>query len=228
MRIVCVGTSTAQRYLAEALAESNHSVVELADVGDAGYLVSAEHVDAIIALTSGGAVDAAHAFAARPAHTVLAVIDRHGQTDARVAALEAGADICVDYPYDYAELHARLLAFCRQGRHAALPAAGQAAACASAAHALLSATTRSLVGRDGSRLLLRKREYLLMDRLLRVPGEAVARDELVDYVFGEADADTTSLHLLVSRLRARLAQINLPVRLMTVPRLGYRAIVEND
>lgn len=226
MRIVCVGASGAQRYLAEALAESNHSVVELDNVDDASYLASAEHVDAIIVLTSGGASDAARAFAVRPAHTVLAVIDRQGQKDARVAALEAGADICLDHPYDYAELHARLLAFCRQRNHGALPAAPRAASSAAFARPLLSAATRSLAGRDGSQLLLRKREYLLMDRLLRVPGEAVARDELVDYIFGEADADTTSLHLLVSRLRARLSQTNLPITLMTVPKLGYRVIVD--
>jgi DNA-binding response OmpR family regulator len=226
MRIVCVGASGAQRYLAEAFAESNHSVVELDNVDDASYLASAEHVDAIVVLTSGGAPDAARAFAARPAHTVLAVIDRQGQKDARVAALEAGADICLDHPYEYAELHARLLAFCRQRNRAALPGISPAAPTAVFARPLLSRATRSLVGRDGSRLLLRKREYLLMDRLLRVPGEAVARDELVDYIFGEADADTTSLHLLVSRLRARLSQTNLPVTLMTVPKLGYRVIVD--
>jgi DNA-binding response OmpR family regulator len=228
MRMVCVGASGAQRYLAQALAESNHSVVELASFDDAAYLASAEHVDAIIVLTSGAASDAARAFAVRPAHTVLVVIDRQGRKDTRVAALEAGADICLDDPYDYAELHARLLAFCRQRNPAAVPAASQAAASASFARPLLSRATRSLVGRDGSPLLLRKREYLLMDRLLRVPGEAVARDELVDYIFGEADADTTSLHLLVSRLRARLSQTNLPITLVTVPKLGYRAIFDAD
>lgn len=228
MRIVCVGASGAQRYLAEALAESNHSVVELTNFDDAAYLASTEHVDAIIVLTSGAACDAARAFAVRPAHTVLVVIDRQGQKDTRVAALEAGADICFDDPYDYAELHARVLAFCRQRSHAALTDASQAAPSAVAARSLLSPATRSLVGRDGSQLLLRKREYLLMDRLLRVPGEAVARDELVDYIFGDADADTTSLHLLVSRLRARLAHTRLPITLMTVPKLGYRAIVDAD
>lgn len=228
MRIVCVGTSGAQRYLAEALAESNHSVVELANFDDAGYLASAEHVDAIIVLTSGDAPDAAKAFAVRPAHTVLVVIDRQGQKDDRIAALEAGADICLDHPYEYAELHARLLAFCRQRDHAALSAVSRSSPSAAFTRPLLSPATRSLVDRAGNQLLLRKREYLLMDRLLRVPGEAVARDELVDYIFGDADADTTSLHLLVSRLRARLSQTNLPITLMTVPKLGYRAIVKSD
>jgi DNA-binding response OmpR family regulator len=234
MRIVCVGVGAqmgagdAQRYLAEALAESNHSVVELANLDDAGYLANAGHVDAIIVLTSGAAIDAARALAVRPAHTVLAIIDRQGQKDARVAALEAGADICLDHPYDYAELHARLLAFCRQRDHAVPVAAHGTRATHVKSRSLLSSTTRSLVGRDGAQLLLRKREYLLMDRLLREPGEAVARDELVDYVFGEADADTTSLHLLVSRLRARLAQTTLPVMLVTVPKLGYRVVVDAD
>lgn len=228
MRIVCVGADGAQHYLAEALAESNHSVVELANFDDAAYLASTEHVDAIVVLSSGGAVDAARAFAVRPAHTVLAVIDRLGRIEARVAALEAGADICLDHPYDYAELHARLLAFCRQRDHAAWSAVEPARPFVAAARSPLSAATRSLVGHDGTQLLLRKREYLLMDRLLRVPGETVARDELVDYIFGEADADTTSLHLLVSRLRARLSQTTLRIALVTVPKLGYRATLEAD
>jgi DNA-binding response OmpR family regulator len=225
MRIVCVGTREPRRYLADALAESNHSVMELDNIGDAAYVASAGHVDAIIALTTGGALDAARSLAVRPAHTVLVVIDRHGDKDSRVAALQAGADICLDHPYEYAELHARLLAFCRQ-RDAGFTSNVKSVALPSPSAALtLSAATRSLVGRGGMRMLLRKREYLLMDRLLREPGVSVERDELVDYVFGEADADTTSLHLLVSRLRARLSRTNLPITLETVVRSGYRVIV---
>lgn len=227
MRIVCVGPSTGRRYLADALAESNHSVVEIDSLDDAAYLANSEHVDAIIVLTTGGADKAAHSLAVRPANTVVVTIDRNGDKDARVAALKAGADICLGHPYDYTELHMRLLSLCRKRDSFAIAGSRpEPLPSASSAHSLLSFATRSLIGRDGSRLLLRKREYLLMDRLLREPGQTVSRDELVDYVFGDADADATSLHLLVSRLRARLAQASLAVTLVTVPRFGYRANVD--
>ncbi|WP_144114138.1 response regulator transcription factor [Paraburkholderia sp. BCC1886] len=224
MRIICIGDDGPRRYLAEALVESNHSVMELQAAVDAAYSASAEHVDALIALVAGSAIATARLFAARPAHTALVVIDRQGDEPSRAAALQAGADICLNDPYDYAELHARLLALC--GRFAGTP--GKPGPQVSSATSVLSLATRSLLAADGTRLLLRKREYLLMDRLLREPGVEVRRDELVDYVFGEADADTTSLHLLVARLRARLVATTVPVTIVTVRGLGYRAVVERD
>ncbi|WP_321782131.1 response regulator transcription factor [Paraburkholderia sp. J94] len=222
MRILCIGAERRRRYLARALEESNHSVVELDGADDAAWLASTEHIDAIIALTNGEAEHVTRALAARPAHTVLVIVDLRGTTEARVKLLESGADICLDEPYDYTELHARLHAITRPGKSEA----NSAAQGSTSRQALLSLSTRSLICRDGSALLLRRREYLLMDRLLRNPGEAVRHAELVDYVFGELEVDPTSLHRLVSRLRGRFLKARAPVSLIGIPRVGYRADVE--
>ncbi|WP_321901753.1 winged helix-turn-helix domain-containing protein [Paraburkholderia tropica] len=225
MRILCIGAERRRRYLARALEESNHSVVELDGPDDAAWLASTEYLDAIIALTNGEAEHVARTLAARPKHTVLVIVESQATTETRVKLLDSGVDICFDEPCEYVELHARLQAITRPGSHTTQTATITTTP-ASASQPLLSRATRSLICSDGSALLLRRREYLLMDRLLRNPGEPVRHAELVDYVFGELEVDPTSLHRLVSRLRGRFSKSGAPVRLVVIPRLGYRADVD--
>lgn len=223
MRILCVGGEQRRRYLARALEESNHSVVELESLDDAVWLAGTEYLDVVIVLANADAQQAARALAVRPANTVLVIIDMQGSAQTRVEALEAGADICLDGPYEYAELLARLQAITRLGNdvskansHGAMPP-----------QSVLSASKRSLLCSDGSALLLRRREYLLMDRLLRTPGEAVPHAELVDYVFGDVEVDSTSLHRLVCRLRDRFLKAKATVRVIGIARVGYRAELDS-
>jgi DNA-binding response OmpR family regulator len=227
MRILCVGTGVRAEYLTAALMEANHSVSSVERIGDAAYLAAIEQIDAVIALTLGDPVEAARAMIARPEHTVLVIIDTPGDQDARVAALYAGADACFSGHYEYAELEARLHALWREisrteadrGRTAALSSAG----------VTLSRATRSLIGTDGAAALaLTRREYLLMERLLRDAGTVVHRNDLVAYVFEDADADSVSLQRLVSALRRRITESGWRLRLDTVPRIGYCAVLDAE
>jgi two-component system OmpR family response regulator len=224
MRILCVGTGARAEYLAAALTESNHSVATIDSAVDAAYLVSIERTDAVIALTQGDPVQAAQALVARPEHTVLVIIDAPGDHDARVAALYAGADVCFTAQYEYAELEARLHALWREAGQVDVEAKGHDAA--SGAGVVLSRGARSLIGAGGVTVALSRREYLLMERLLRDAGTVVNRDELIGYVFGDADVDGVSLQRLAAALRRRIAQSGCSLRLDTVPRVGYRVVVE--
>ncbi|MGA3249170.1 MAG: winged helix-turn-helix domain-containing protein [Paraburkholderia sp.] len=226
MRILCVGAGERVEYLVAALREANHSVSSIERVVDAAYLVGAEQIDAVIALTLGDPVEAVRAMIARPEHTVLVIIDTPGDQDARIAALYAGADVCFTGHYEYAELEARLHALWREcswtdadtGRTAALSAAGMT----------LSRATRSLISPDGAMLALTRREYLLMERLLRHAGTVVQRDDLLAYVFEDGDADAVSLQRLVSTLRRRIPESGWRLRLDTVPRVGYRVVFNGE
>lgn len=236
MRILCVGNGARADYLVSALTESNHSVLTTDVIDDAAWRVASEHIDIAIVLTRGDAANAALAMRARPLRTSLVIVDSPGDADARVRSLQAGADACFAAQYDYVELEARLHALQRDavpaGCHDDMQAAASSyaptftASAQSPAVVTLSHATRSLLGRDQCELTLSRREYLLLERLLREPGKVTTHDELVDYVFGEADADVASLHLLVSRLRRRLTPPTWPVRIDTAPRVGYSAIVE--
>lgn len=219
MRILCVGGEQRRRYLSRALEESNHSVVELDALDDAAWLARTEYIDVVIVLANADAQHAARTLSGRPANTVLVIVEMHGRPETRAQALDAGADICLGEPYEYAELHARLHAITRLGKdvnkadlQGGIPR-----------QPVLSPSKRSLLCSDGSALLLRRREFLLMDRLLRNPGEPVRHGELVDYVFGDSEVDSTSLHRLVCRLRDRFLKAGAPVRVIGIPRVGYRA-----
>ena len=226
MRILCLGAGVRVEYLTAALMEANHSVSSVERILDATYLVAIEQVDAVIALTLGDPVEAARAMVARPEHTVLVIIDTPGDQDLRIAALYAGADVCFTSQYEYTELEARLHALWREisrtdadaGTTAVLSAAGMT----------LSRSTRSLVGPDDVALALTRREYLLMERLLRDAGTVVQRDDLLAYVFEDADADGISLQRLVSALRRRITESEWRLQLDTVPRVGYRVVLDAE
>jgi two-component system, OmpR family, response regulator len=228
MRILCVGSGTRAEYLAAALIEANHSVSSVERVVDAAYLVAVEHIDAAIVLCAGEATDAARAMVARPVHTVLVIIDAPGNQDARIEALYAGADACFTGDYEYAELEARLHALWRDGAQVDADMLVPVASSSSSSLAggpVLSRTKRSLIGADGTELPLTRREYLLMECLLRNAGSVVQRDELIGYVFGDAEADGVSLQRLVSALRRRIVESAWGLRLVTMPRVGYRLVL---
>ena len=230
MRILCVGSGTRAEYLAAALIEANHSVSSVERVVDAAYLVAVEHIDAAIVLCAGEAADAARAMVARPVHTVLVIIDAPGNQDARIEALYAGADACFTGDYEYAELEARLHALWRDGAQVDADMLVPVASSSSSLDGgtVLSRTKRSLIGADCTELPLTRREYLLMECLLRNAGSVVQRDELIGYVFGDAEADGVSLQRLVSALRRRIVESAWGLRLVTMPRVGYRVVLNTQ
>lgn len=227
MRILCVGAAGARiDYLSAALMESNHSVVTLESVVDAAYLVAIERIDTVIVLTHGDAVEVARTLAARPEHTDLVIIDSPGAHDARIAALYAGADACFTAQYEYAELEARLQALWRDAGELGVGGGNvdRQGPPLPGADVALSRATRSLIDRGGASLALSRREYLLIERLLRSAGTVVPRDDLIAYVFCDAEADRVSLQRLATALRRRMVDAGCKLRLETVPRVGYRAM----
>jgi two-component system, OmpR family, response regulator len=214
MRVLCVGTGHRAPYLVSALKEANHSVAATERLDDAAWLLGVEPFDAAIALTRGAALDVSRALAARPPHVILAIVDSAGDPDSRAQALNAGADVCLGPRLDYAELDARLAALWRE------VARGLTGAMAS--NMVLSRATRCLSDESGARLALSRREYLLLERLLRGSGTAVGRDALIAYVFDDADLDATPLRRLVVELRRRIADAQIDLHIETIPRVGYR------
>jgi two-component system, OmpR family, response regulator len=218
MRILCVGAGRRAGYLTAALMEASHSVAALESVEDAAWLIAAEHFDAVVALTHGDAVEVSRLLGARPEHVILAVVDTPAEHDVRVGALYAGADICLGPQLDYAELDARLGALWRDvaGDHAG----------AGTADVVLSRAARCLHGAGGAKVDLSRREYLLLERLLRDAGAIVGHDDLIAYVFDDIDSDGKPLRRLAADLRRRIADSGIDLHVEAIPRVGYRARVQ--
>ncbi|KWF32133.1 transcriptional regulator [Burkholderia diffusa] len=207
-------------WLHKALQESGHSLQRADGLRDGLFLASQEAFDAIVATAFEAGSDAAliamlPRFVADGGAAALVVLIGEASARERIHMLRAGADACFCGPYSFIELHERLQAL---QRLAGPRDAGRALAGASAFEVL----AREL--KDGKlRLAVTRREFLLLECLMRHPNAPVSRDQLIRYVWQDKeDVDPSSVNLVVSRLRRKLARHLPNVRIDTVSRYGYQ------
>jgi DNA-binding response OmpR family regulator len=78
------------------------------------------------------------------------------------------------------------------------------------------------------RVAVTRREFLLLECLLRQLNAPVARDQLIRYAWPEKDdVDPSSVNLVVSRLRRKLVADVPQVKIETVSRFGYQVSVSS-
>lgn len=209
------------RLLERLLGEDRH-VVELAARGlDALDLAAlAGGLDAIVLdvnLPDVSGFEVARRLRATGLRTpILMLTARDGVSD-RVAGLDAGADDYLVKPFAYEELAARLRAL---GRRAADPARtdGRVLRCGPIA----LDETRRRVTVDGRPIELTAREFALLECLLRHPGHALSRDQLLDQAWPLGVAVTpNTVDAFVTFLRRKLGPVG-AARIQTVRGIGYR------
>jgi two-component system OmpR family response regulator len=222
MRILLVSSSEADTvYLHKAFKESAHSVQVADNLRYALYLASHEEFDAIVLSAVGLSLmtalfDALPALAQLPRAPALIVALASGTSQDRARVLRAGADACFVQPYSFLEMQERMLALHR----ASVARSAQSAINTPALK--LDPLTRDLV-EDTGRVLLTKREYLLIECLLRQANAPVARDQLIRYAWPDKeDVDPASVNLVVSRLRRKLELNGFRVKVETISRFGYQ------
>ncbi|MDN7524737.1 response regulator transcription factor [Burkholderia orbicola] len=221
MRILLVTSPHPEAsWLHKALQESGHSVPRADDLRDGLFLASQEAFDAIVATAFEPGSDAAliamlPRFVADGGGAALVVLIGDASARERIHMLRAGVDACFCAPYSFIELHERLQAL---QRLAGPREAGRSIAGVSAVETL----ARELA--DGKlRLAVTRREFLLLECLMRHPNVPVPRDQLIRYVWQDKeDVDPSSVNLVVSRLRRKLARHLPDVRIDTVSRYGYQ------
>lgn len=148
----------------------------------------------------------------RPRRTIV-VTARDAVAD-RVAGLDAGADDYLVKPFDLAELLARVRAVGRRVDEADAVLRSGDVVLDDAAH---RATRR------GDDLALTPRELAVLRHLMRRPDVVVSAEELLEHVWdAHADPFTTSVRVIVSRLRRKLGD---PPPIETVVGAGYRWVV---
>jgi DNA-binding response OmpR family regulator len=131
----------------------------------------------------------------------------------RVEGLGLGADDYLPKPFDFSELVARVQALGRR------PGAAQSGRLGYG-DVTVDVETRT-ASRGGRRLVLRPKEYAVLECLLAARGRPVSAEELLERVWDPVVTDpfTTTVKATVNRLRAKLGQ---PPVIETVRESGYR------
>jgi DNA-binding response OmpR family regulator len=144
----------------------------------------------------------------------------------RLEGFALGADDYLVKPFEPAELVARIGAILRRSKANPTAATTESDRDPGEARRL----GRASLDRPGRRLLvdgcdvpLRPREFDLLDALSARPGVVFSRDLLVDRVWkGEANPDSRTVDVHVSRLRDRLDAAASGLRIEAVRGVGYR------
>jgi two-component system OmpR family response regulator len=147
--------------------------------------------------------------------TPILMLTARDRVQDRVAGLDAGADDYLTKPFSFAELLARLRALARRGQ-VERPTVLQAGSLR------LDPATRQ-VWRGEREIDLSAREFMLLERFMRRPGQVLSRLDLLDHAW---DAGYTSrsnvVDVYVSYLRAKIDHPFGLRSIETVRGAGYR------
>jgi DNA-binding response OmpR family regulator len=141
-----------------------------------------------------------------------------GEESDRVLGLQLGADDYVTKPFSPRELVLRVQSVLRRSLARPTPAPETLTD-----GGLVVDTARRIARLDGAELALTVREFDLLVYLMRHPGRAFKRGELLEAVWGWTFGDQSTVTVHVRRLREKVeADPADPKRILTVWGVGYR------
>ncbi len=152
----------------------------------------------------------------------IIVLSARDSEEAKVQALDAGADDYVTKPFGMDELLARLRATLRRAETTASPVHGPVVETADFAVDL--AATR--VRRGEQEVRLTPTEWQVLEVLVRAEGRLVTGEQLLREVWGpQYGTELNYLRQYVAQLRRKLEPVpSEPRYLMTEPGVGYRFV----
>ncbi len=198
--------------------EQEHYAVDVASDGEQGRcMAEALDYDLIILDLNLPKLDGItllkHLRPNKPSVPVL-VLTARTRVEDRVGSLDAGADDCLNKPFSYSELSARVRALLRRGRPVS--------------NSTLKVADLSLdrierrVERGGKRIELTSKEFALLEYLMRNSGRRVTRSMIVDHVWNiNFDSATNVVDVYINYLRSKVDKGFSPKLIKTVRGVGY-------
>ncbi|WDZ90640.1 response regulator transcription factor [Nocardiopsis sp. HUAS JQ3] len=217
MRILVVeDDDRVARGLVTALRAASFDVQRVATAERALTAPPADVVLLDLGLPDADGIDLLRKLRDRPQTAIIAVTARSEERD-RVRGLRAGADDYVVKPFGVAELLARIDAVLRRTRAARAEAAEEEPEVRVGELTVDPGSRAASVG--GAELQLTRKEFDLLALLVSRSPSVVARDQILDQVWGTAwETSSRTLDTHIGSLRAKLGRA---VRIRTVRGVGY-------
>lgn len=213
--------------LIEALGEAEFDLKSCGDLagGRAALEAGADLLLLDLGLPDGDGLELCREMRASGDQTPVIVLTARGEPTERVRGLEAGADDYLAKPFHLPELVARIQAVLRR-------VTLQTETSTESEDRLIMGpiwldTVTRRVGVGDQNVVLKKREFELLEFFLRNPERAWTRLQLLEQVWGDNYAcELRAVDLNVARLRAQLEQ-HTPRLIHTVWGVGYRMSLED-
>ena len=220
--LVVEDETTLRETLADALEAEGFSVVQAADGRDALTRFRADRPDLILLdlmLPELSGIEVCRIIRAESSVPIVMLTAKDSELD-KVVGLELGADDYLTKPFSLRELSARIRALFRRSEQVAAPGAGPSIVDLGrvqvdlAGHRLL---------RDGNPLPIKPKAFELLAFLLRNPGQAFTRDQLLEHVWGyDYAGETRTVDVHVHWLRSQIEEdAGHPAFIHTVRGVGY-------
>lgn len=203
-----------------ALKEEMHSVFAAHNASDGWQTIQTTSFDLIILdvmLPGGSGLELARKTRAAGNRTPILMLTARDSVPDIVAGLDAGADDYLTKPFSLDELMARVRAVSRRGP---IPQSTQLRL----GDLLLDPATHQ-VTRSGKDLGLTRREYKLLELLMRNAGRVVERDAIIASVWDASESvESNTLDAFISLLRTKVDGGRKSSVIRTVRGVGYRAV----
>ena len=142
----------------------------------------------------------------------ILMLTASGEVHERIDGLNLGADDYLAKPFSFDELVARIRALARRSGPPLPPVLES--------HGITLDPSYRQASRDGRPLQLSRKEYAVLEVLMRAQGTLVSTEELLERAWDERiDPFTTAVKVTMSKLRTKLGD---PPVILTVPGSGYR------
>lgn len=203
------------RGLVAALTAEGYSVDPAPD-GASALMMASDEPYAIITLDVGlpdmSGFDVLKSLRAKGCHAPVLILTARDEIDDRVRGLDLGADDYLLKPFEPRELAARIRALLRRPQVDPAPIIRVGK--------LEFDRSHHVARIDGRDLDLRRREWVVLERLLSRVGQVVSKDRLASEVFGyDEPVAPNAIEVYIARLRKKLEPDGPTIR--TLRGLGY-------